>query len=135
MAEPSLHHVGFVVASIAASMDEWRVSLGATAISEIFEDPIQDVRVAFLDLPPGRATKFELVEPLGPESPVARFLQKGGGLHHLCFEVDHLDEQIAVMKANRAVLVRHPQPAVAFHGRRIAWMLTREKLLVEYLER
>jgi len=39
------------------------------------------------------------------------------------------------MQAQKAMLVRHPKPAVAFGGRLIAWMLTREKLLVEYLER
>ena len=135
MPEPSLHHVGFVVASIAASVDQWRLSLSASSVSQTFEDPIQRARVAFLDLPGASVAKFELIEPLGPDSPVARFLQKGGGLHHVCFEVDRLDDQIARMKGNRAVLVRHPEPAVAFGGRRIAWMLTREKLLVEYLER
>ena len=135
MPEPSLHHVGFVVASIAASMDQWSLSLAASSVSQTFEDPIQGVRIAFLDLPGNGATKFELIEPAGPESPVARFLEKGGGLHHVCFEVDRLEEQIARMKGNRAVLVRRPEPAVAFGGRRIAWMLTREKLLVEYLER
>jgi methylmalonyl-CoA/ethylmalonyl-CoA epimerase len=133
--EPSLHHAGYVVPSIAGRLEEWRVSLSAISISEAFEDKIQRARVAFLDLPPAGALKIELVEPLGPDSPVASFLEKGGGLHHLCFEVDDLDAQIRFMKANKAVLIRRPQPALAFSGRLIAWMLTREKLLVEYLER
>ena len=89
----------------------------------------------FLDLPPDGAVKLELIEPLGSDSPVAKFDQKGGGLHHLCFEVDDVDEQIQKMKILKAMLIRRPQPAVAFGGRRIAWMQTREKLLVEYLER
>ena len=50
-------------------------------------------------------------------------------------EVDDLEQQIREMKTNRAMLIRRPQPAVAFGGRRIAWMRTRDKLLVEYLER
>jgi len=133
--ELTLHHAGYIVASIARSLEGWRVSLSALSATDTFEDRIQRARVAFLDLPPAGAVKIELVEPLGPDSPAASFLEKGGGFHHLCFEVDDLDERIRFMKANHAVLIRRPRPAVAFGGRRIAWMLTREKMLVEYLER
>jgi methylmalonyl-CoA/ethylmalonyl-CoA epimerase len=66
---------------------------------------------------------------------VLEFLKRGGGLHHLCFEVDDLDSQIRQMRASRSVLARAPLPAVAFDGRRIGWMLTPDRLLVEYLER
>jgi methylmalonyl-CoA/ethylmalonyl-CoA epimerase len=79
--------------------------------------------------------QLELVEPAAADSPVARFLEKGGGLHHLCYEVDDLQRQIQWMKSQRAVLIRSPKPAVAFGGRRIAWMRTRDSLLIEYLER
>jgi methylmalonyl-CoA/ethylmalonyl-CoA epimerase len=133
--EPSLHHTGFVVASIAESIERWRTTLSAISISETFQDDTQGARVAFLEFAPGGSTMLELVEPVTPESPTGRFLQKGGGLHHLCFEVDDLEEQIRAMKARKAMLIRHPKPAVAFEGRRIAWMVTRDKLLVEYIER
>ena len=135
MPEPSLHHVGYVVGSIADGLDSWRASLAATSVSAIFEDPLQRARVVFLDLPPSGEVKVELVEPAGAESPVAAFLAKGGGLHHLCFEVDDLETHLAAMRACKAMLIRHPKPAVAFNGRRIAWMFTADKLLVEYLER
>ena len=46
-----------------------------------------------------------------------------------------LEEQMAEMKSRRALIVSRPKPAVAFQGRRIAWMLTAEKLLIELLER
>ena len=133
--EPSLHHIGYVVASIADEIDRWRLALSAIGVTETYEDEIQQARVAFLDLPPAGLTKVELVEPLGQDSRVASFLEKGGGLHHLCFEVDDVERQISQMKMQKAMLLRRPQPAVAFGGRRIAWMLTREKLLIEYLER
>jgi len=133
--EPSLHHIGYVVASIAEDIDRWKLALSAISVTETYEDEIQQARVAFLDLPPAGLTKVELVEPLGQDSRVASFLEKGGGLHHLCFEVDDLERQISEMKIQNAMLLRRPQPAVAFGGRRIAWMLTREKLLIEYLER
>jgi len=109
--------------------------LGSVSASRIFDDPIQRSRVAFLDLPGPGAVRLELVEPAAPDSPVAQFLKKGGGLHHLCYEVDDLQEQILWMKSQRAVLIRSPRPAVAFGGRRIAWMRTPDALLIEYLER
>jgi methylmalonyl-CoA/ethylmalonyl-CoA epimerase len=132
--EPSLHHIGYVVPSIAESLARWRVTLSVMSVSEPFDDEIQRARVLFLNFASG-STTLELVEPLPGDSPVARFLQKGGGLHHICFEVDNLEEQIRHMKMHHALLVRHPKPAVAFGERLIAWMMTRDKLLVEYLER
>ena len=107
----TLHHVGCVVASIEDSIDRYRVALGALAVSEIFEDPIQRSRVAFLDFPTPGPVRFELVQPSAPDSPVARFLEKGGGLHHLCYEVDDLPEHIRWMKLQRALLISSPKPA------------------------
>jgi methylmalonyl-CoA/ethylmalonyl-CoA epimerase len=133
--EPSLHHTGFVVSSIAEGIDRWRATLSAISISETFQDDTQGARVAFLGFAPGGSALLELVEPVTADSPTGRFLHKGGGLHHLCFEVDDLDAQIRAMEAMKARLIRYPKPAVAFRGRRIAWMVTRDKLLVEYLER
>jgi methylmalonyl-CoA/ethylmalonyl-CoA epimerase len=132
---PTLHHIGCVVDSIENRIESYRIGLGSASASQVFEDPIQRARVAFLDLPAPGAVQLELVEPAAPDSPVARFLEKGGGLHHLCYEVDDLQEQIRWMKAQRAVLIRSPKPAVAFGGRHIAWMRTRDALLIEYLER
>jgi methylmalonyl-CoA/ethylmalonyl-CoA epimerase len=131
----TLHHIGHVVSSIEESIERYRIALGASEVSKIFEDPIQRSRVAFLDLPAEGLVQFELVQPAGPDSPVAAFLAKGGGLHHLCYEVDDLEAQIRWMKSQRALLIRSPKPAVAFGGRRIAWMRTVDALLLEYLER
>jgi methylmalonyl-CoA/ethylmalonyl-CoA epimerase len=110
-------------------------SLAASWDGRIYEDPLQKVKVAFLAARPGD-TPIELVEPAADDSPVMRFLrEKGGGLHHVCYEVPNLEEQMAEMKSRGSSIARRPRPAVAFNGRRIAWMLTAEKLLVELLER
>jgi methylmalonyl-CoA/ethylmalonyl-CoA epimerase len=131
----TLHHIGCVVDSIERRIESYKVSLGSASVSQIFEDPIQRSKVAFLALPTPGSVQLELVEPAAPDSPVARFLEKGGGLHHLCYEVDDLDAQIQWMKSQRAVLIRSPKPAVAFGGRHIAWMRTSDSLLIEYLAR
>lgn len=129
-----LHHYGFVVADIREGMRGFCASLGAEWDGRIFEDPLQKVKVAFLTTGAADA-QLELVEPMGTDSPVYRFLQeRGGGLHHACWSVDDLDAQLLAMRARGAIIARRPKPALAFGGRRIAWVLTREQLLVEFLE-
>ena len=129
-----LHHVGFVVADIASSMQGFLRSLSASWNQQIWEDPLQRVKVAFLATRPGEP-QIELVEPVGDRSPVRKFLvEKGGGLHHFCYQTDDLGAELRAVRSRRAILVRPPQPAVAFDGRRIAWVITQENLLVELLE-
>ncbi len=135
MPEPSFHHVGYAVRSVDESLPKWREALRPIALRGPFNDPLQHARVVFLEFAPGGGSVLELIEPLGEDSPLARFVTSGGGLHHLCFEVDDIEEHIRTMRAQRAALLSRPRPAVAFNGRRIAWMSTRENLLVEYLER
>ena len=100
----------------------------------IFHDPNQLVRVTFLRGKQPNAPLFELVEPAGDKSPVIPFLKRGGGLHHLCYEVENLESQLALSRSQGGLLVRAPLPAVAFEGRRIAWVYTKHKLLLEFLE-
>jgi methylmalonyl-CoA/ethylmalonyl-CoA epimerase len=128
-----MHHVGFVVQSIDASMPGFLKSMNGTWDEKIFHDPIQSVKVAFLSTP-GSDVQIELVEPAGDRNPVSAFLAKGGGIHHVCYQVDDCDATIALMRQHRSLVVKRPRPAVAFDGRRIAWMLTAEKLLIELIE-
>lgn len=133
--QATLHHIGYVVPSIAAAGARFAKSLRAVWDERIIHDPLQKVFVSFLTQGNELAPQIELVEPGGEDSPVMEFLKRGGGLHHLCFEVDDLDLHIQQMRASRSMLARAPLPAVAFDGRRIGWMLTPDRLLVEYLER
>jgi methylmalonyl-CoA/ethylmalonyl-CoA epimerase len=130
---PRLHHVGFVVANIEASVPGMSHALLAHWNHEIFTDPLQRVRVTFLKAG-HQSPLLELVEPLGQNSPVFRFLSDRGGLHHLCYEVLSIPEHLDRIRAAGGVIVSRAKPAVAFGGRPIAWALTREKLLLEFLQ-
>ena len=131
----SFHHVGFVVASIAQTIEGFRKSLEAHWDGIVIDDPAQKVRVTFLESANAVDPLFELIEPAAANSPVAAAAKKGGGLHHVCYVVDSMDEQLASCLEQRAIIVRRPAAAVAFGGRKIAWVYTRNKLLIEYLER
>jgi methylmalonyl-CoA/ethylmalonyl-CoA epimerase len=129
-----MHHVGYVVRDIEHSAKGFVHSLNATWDGKIFEDPNQKVKVTFLSTG-AKQTQIELVEPNGPDAPVQKFLQeKGGGLHHVCYETDDLERELAALRAQGGVIAKRPKPAVAFDGRRIAWVMTAERLLVELLE-
>jgi methylmalonyl-CoA/ethylmalonyl-CoA epimerase len=81
-----LNHVGVATPSIAKSLEQYRTLFGAEPHGAPFDLPAQGVRVCFVDAP---NSQVELIEPLGPDSPIAKFLEKNpqGGQHHLCFEV------------------------------------------------
>jgi len=68
----------------------YRERMGAEVVREPFELPAQGVRVCFVDTP---NSQIELIEPLGPDSPIVKFLERNpeGGQHHLCFEVPDID--------------------------------------------
>lgn len=131
----TLHHIGFVVASIADVGHSFGLSLGAVWDGKIIHDPLQQAHVAFLRQANASNPMIELVEPAGEKSPLHRFLRQRGGLHHICYEVDSLEAQLQLARAFGALIVKQPLPAVAFHGRRIAWVYTSQRLLVEFLER
>ena len=128
-----LHHLGFVVSSIDQSATSFARSVNGSWEGQIFHDPIQKVKVTFL-LMPGTDVQMELIEPVEEGSPVRAFLEKGGGLHHLCYEVECCERSIIAMRKRGSMIVKRPKPAVAFQGRRIAWVMTSEKLLIELLE-
>ncbi len=81
-----LNHVGVATPSIADSVAHYREVMGTEVAGDPFDLPAQGVRVCFVDTP---NSQIELIEPLGDESPIAKFLEKNplGGQHHLCFEV------------------------------------------------
>ena len=85
-----LNHVGVATPSIERSLELYLTMFGAEPHGEAFDLPAQGVRVCFVDAP---NSQIELIEPLGPDSPIVKFLEKNpqGGQHHVCFEVEDID--------------------------------------------
>jgi len=134
-APDDLHHIGIVVPTIQSSIDGFMKGLQMEWDGVVFHDPIQTVRVTFLRHRSPFTPMIELVEPASADSRVIRFLKRGGGLHHLCYEVDSLSARLEMVMSAGAIILLEPTPAVAFCNRKIAWIYTPEKVLVEYLER
>jgi methylmalonyl-CoA/ethylmalonyl-CoA epimerase len=128
-----LHHIGIVVGSIERHGERYAECLGLMALGPAVVDPIQDVRIQFWG--DGKRTPVELIEPASENSKVSRFLAKGGGLHHLCYEVDDVDSALAEAERKGAICVCRPVPAVALQQRRVCFVVYRDLGLVEFLER
>jgi len=112
-----LDHVAIVVRSIDDALPRYRDLLGLLPIGEPFTFAPQGVRLAFLATGPGLSAKLELVEPIDPESGVARFLAaRGEGLHHVCLRSDDLPADLATLAAAEAELIDRA-PRAGAHGR------------------
>jgi methylmalonyl-CoA epimerase len=97
-----IHHTGVVVRSLEEAYPFYRDILGLRLIKEaVMQD--QGVKAALLDL--GNSL-LELLEPIEPDTGIARFLeQRGEGLHHVCLEVDDIRAALADLKAKGVPLV------------------------------
>jgi catechol 2,3-dioxygenase-like lactoylglutathione lyase family enzyme len=96
-------------------------------------DEVQGVRCQFMKM--GDGGLLELLEPYGDKSPIQRHLQKGGGLYHLCFEVDDLDLTLQRLRdTGDAIVVCEPVPAPAIDNRRVAFVVTTDRDLIEFVE-
>lgn len=130
-----LRHVGVAVPSLDPATDTLAALFGYRIISGPFEDPIQKVSVNFLTQSDNDVAEIELIAPLGQDSPITAMLAKsGGGAYHLCFETTDIEQALVHAKNNGCIVVSGPVPAVAFNGRRIAWIYTRSRQLFELVE-
>lgn len=131
-----LRHIGIAVDSLETAAELYETLFGVSLIAGPFNDPAQGVRVAFYVNDRFLACPLELVEPLDRTSPVSKILHdmKRSSAYHMCVEVENLDEALESLKAVGSVLVAAPVPAVAFAGRRIAWVYLKTRHLMEVLE-
>jgi methylmalonyl-CoA epimerase len=111
-------HVAIVVRNIETALEFYRDVLGIEP-SGIQTMPSESVRIAFLPMGGPDGSTLELIEPIDDTSGVARFLAKRGeGLHHICLEVDNLDEELHRLR-ERGAAVLDTTPRQAAEGRAI----------------
>jgi methylmalonyl-CoA/ethylmalonyl-CoA epimerase len=115
-----LNHVAIAVPDVAAAARLYRETLGAS-VSEPIHQPDHGVTTVFITLP---NTKVELLEPLGAASPIARFLERnpGGGIHHVCYEVDNLMLARDRLAASDARVLGDGNPRIGAHGKPVLFL-------------
>lgn len=111
-------HIGIAVHSIEAALPFYCEQLGLPLLGQE-EVPSEQVKVAFLGV---GETRLELLEPLGPESPITAFLAKRGeGIHHIALEVDDLKVRMEALRANGVKLINET-PKEGAHQSTIAFL-------------
>ncbi len=115
-----LNHIAIAVKDLAAASAVYRDMLGAK-VSAPVPQPEHGVTVVFIELP---NTKVELLEPLGANSPIARFLEKNadGGMHHVCYEVDDIVAARDRLKAAGARVLGDGEPRIGAHGKPVLFL-------------
>jgi methylmalonyl-CoA/ethylmalonyl-CoA epimerase len=115
-----LNHVAIAVRNIAKAAAVYRERLGAE-VSDAVPQPEHGVTTVFITLP---NTKIELIEPLGPDSPIARFLERNpdGGIHHLCYEVEDIRAARDTLKAAGARILGDGEPKPGAHGKEVLFL-------------
>jgi methylmalonyl-CoA/ethylmalonyl-CoA epimerase len=115
-----LNHVAIAVKDIAAATAVYRDALGGD-VSEAVPQPDHGVTTVFVNLP---NTKIELLEPLGADSPIAKFLDKNadGGIHHVCYEVDDIIAARDKLVADGARVLGGGEPKIGAHGKPVLFL-------------
>jgi methylmalonyl-CoA/ethylmalonyl-CoA epimerase len=115
-----LNHVAIAVPDLEKAASAYRETLGAR-VSAPKPEPDHGVTVAFVELP---NTKIELLHPLGPNSPIAKFLERNpdGGMHHLCYEVADIIAARDQLRANGARVLGDGNPKIGAHGKPVLFL-------------
>ena len=112
-----INHVAIVVADIDESLKFWRDALGIE-MSHIEDVPSQKAQVAFLPL---GDSEVELVKPTAEDTGAAKFLaERGGGMHHLCFETDDVAGMLVSLKEKGVKLIN--EEPIVLPGRKMAFV-------------
>ena len=127
-----IDHIGIVVQSLDAGIEQWENVFGYKKNSEIVMNTRQQVKVVFLAKK--NSITIKLIEPSAPTSPVAAFARKGGGLHHLCFRCEDLKIEMSVLRSKGSRFIVPPQPGEAFQSHDIAFFLASNNLNVELID-
>jgi methylmalonyl-CoA/ethylmalonyl-CoA epimerase len=115
-----LNHVAIATPDLEKASRVYRESLGAR-VSAPAALPEHGVTVVFVE---AANTKVELLQPLGANSPIAKFLEKNpdGGMHHLCFEVDDILSARDALKATGARVLGDGEPKIGAHGKPVLFL-------------
>ncbi len=114
----AIDHVGVAVEDIDAALPLYRDALGMALVHrETVQE--QGVDAALLDVGDGH---IELLQPLGPDTAVGKFLtRRGAGLHHVAYRVEDIEATLAALKAAGLRLIDE-QPRTGIRDSRVAFL-------------
>ena len=113
-----IDHIGIAVRSVEEACKFYEGVLGLR-VKEILDIPEREIRAAMID---GGNVTIELIQPLGEDSTVSKFLEKWGeGIHHIAFRVSNI-EKVLENLVEEGVEMITSKPQKGAHGRKVAFL-------------
>ena len=115
-----INHIAIAVPDLDRAIAQYRDNLHANVGPKQILDS-HGVCVAFVKMP---NTVIELIEPLGADSPIAKFLQRNpdGGMHHICFEVADIIQARDQLLGSGARVLGDGTPRLGAHNRPVLFL-------------
>jgi methylmalonyl-CoA/ethylmalonyl-CoA epimerase len=107
-----IDHIAIAVKNLDEALQLYDNLFGVKP-SKIETIPQQGVKAALL--PMGKGSEIELLEPIDPQSGVAKFIEsRGEGMHHICLEVDNVDAELGSLAIKGVQLIdKQGRPGLA----------------------
>ena len=126
-------HVGIVVPDLEFGCTALTGTLRPRAWTQRFDDVRLGVSVRFAQDIAG--VVYEVIAPLGSNSPILSALAKGHHIHQLAYRTSSLDRAVMRLRIDRwAVPTGTAVPALAFGGARVQFLMTRLGFVIELIE-
>jgi len=129
-----IDHIGIVVKDIKKAVNLYKEVYKLELKSEIIYDSTQHVMLAMMQT--ANTFQVELIQPIDNKSPSFDFLNKGGGIHHLCFQVENINDSISELTTQKHLLFKKPVRASLLGNHKIAFLYSKEnKQIIELVEK
>lgn len=125
------HHIGYATYSLEKERALFNF-LGYKQEGEIFTDAVQGIKGCFLV---GAGPRIELLENLPSATTLTPWLDAGTKMYHFAYLVANMQEALNWAKTQRSKIVTSPISAIAFNGRLISFVMFRNNLMLEFIEK
>jgi len=127
-----IDHICFAVKDLKDGISYWKNVFGYDQKTAIITNSLQRVRVTFLHKE--NSIDVKLIEPLETNESLIKFVNRGGGFHHICFKCSDINNKIEELKDKGLIMLVPPQPGEAFNNNNIAFLFAKYGLNLELID-
>jgi methylmalonyl-CoA/ethylmalonyl-CoA epimerase len=127
-----IDHICFAVKDLNNGIAYWKNVFDYEQMTEIITNSLQKVKVTFLHKE--NSLDIKLIEPLETNESLIKFVNRGGGFHHICFKCSDINNKIEELKGKGLIMLVPPQPGEAFNNNNIAFLFAKYGLNLELID-
>jgi methylmalonyl-CoA/ethylmalonyl-CoA epimerase len=127
-----IDHICFAVKDMEETIHYWKEVFGYEQMTLPVINTRQKVKVVFLKKV--NSLPVKIIEPLKDNITLNKFVDAGGGFHHVCFKCEDLDLKIKELNSKGVRLLVPPQPGEAFDEKNIAFLWAKNRINFELID-